>query len=165
MRESDFKYKQKPAYISFLIMYLLCFGISFLLIYNDPLISKKIISQIIAKLGIPRSSFFWNLPYGIIFSLPFLFYGFRRLLWNIMSIYEISSSEFRLLIGSISRKEHFFLASDFDTISLKQNLIETPFGVGSLILDSKEKGRLIIKGVYNIRTVIEVIRPNLRVSF
>ncbi len=165
MGKSDFNYKHKPAFISFLLTYLLCFGISFLLIYNSLLISKEIISQIIAKLGIPRSNHFWNLPYGIIFSFPFLIYGIRKLLWNIMSIYEISSSEFRLLIGSISRKEHFFLASDFDTISLKQNLIETPFGVGSLILDSKERGRLIIRGVYNVRSVIEVIRHNLRISY
>lgn len=166
MEKPDFNYKRKPAFISFLLVYLFCFGISFLLIDNSPAISKVISGQIIVRFNIPLPDFLWNLPYGIILSLPFLIYGIRKVLWNLMSIYEFNSSEIRLLTGSLSRKEHFFHISDFFEVSFKQNLIETPFGVGCLILTSMKGGRrLIIKGVYNVKSVVEVLRSGLGASY
>jgi hypothetical protein len=166
MEKPDFNYKRKPAFISFLLVYLFCFGISFLLIKNSPAISKVISGQIIVRFNIPLPDFLWNLPYGIILSLPFLIYGIRKVLWNLMSIYEFNSSEIRLLTGSLSRKEHFFHISDFFEVSFKQNLIETPFGVGCLILTSMKGGRrLIIKGVYNVKSVVEVLRSGLGASY
>jgi hypothetical protein len=69
------------------------------------------------------------------------------------------------LTGSLSRKEHFFLISDFYNISFTQNLIETPFGIGSIILNASTGERLIIKGVYNVKSVVEALRPGLGVRF
>ena len=157
MEKTDFEYKRKPAFISFIPIYFFCFGISFWLINSSPEISREITRQGLTHLGIPHLKLLWNLPYGVIFSIPFLIYGIRTLLWNIMTIYEITSSEIRLLTGSLSRKERLFFISDLYEISFKQNLIETPFGIGSLIL-KKGVGQLIIKGVYNVRYVVESLR-------
>ncbi len=165
MENSDFYYKQKPAFISFLLIYFFCFGISLWLIDSSPAISKEISRQFIAKLGIPRSNPLWDLPYGIIFSLPLLIYGIRTLLWNLMSSYELNSSEIRLLIGHLIRNERFFLISSFNEISFKQNLIEAPFHVGSLVLKAKGRSQLIIKGVYNVRYVVECLRKKVDTSY
>lgn len=165
MENSDFYYKRKPAFISFLLIYFFCFGISFWLIDSSPAISKEISRQFIAKLGIPRSNPLWDLPYGIIFSLPLLIYGIRTLLWNLMSSYELNSSEIRLLIGHLIRNERFFLISSFNEISFKQNLIEAPFHVGSLVLKAKGRSQLIIKGVYNVRYVVECLRKKVDTSY
>ena len=166
MEKPEFNYKRKPAFISFLLVYLFCFGISFLLIDNSHAISKEITGQIVARFEVPASNLLWKLPYGIIISVPFLIYGIHKLLWNIMSLYEINSSEIRLLTGSLSRKEHFYVVSEFFELSFKQNLIEAPFRVGTLILTSMKTGkRLIIKGVYNVKYVVEVLRSGLGASY
>ncbi|MCK5426738.1 MAG: hypothetical protein KAJ34_03505 [Thermodesulfovibrionia bacterium] len=165
MDKSDFHYKRKPAFMSFLLLYILCFGIAYVLIDYSPYISKVFKGQLIGKPGIQHARFFRYLPYGILLAIPFAFYGTRKLLWNLMSIYEMNSSEIRLLTGSLSRKEHFFLISDFYNISFTQNLIETPFGIGCIILNASTGGRLIIKGVYNVKSVVEALRPGLCARF
>lgn len=158
MEKTEFYYKRKPAIISFLLVYIICFGISYWLINNSPAISKEINRYVITQLSIPHSNLISNLPYGKIFSLFFLLYGIRTLLWNLMSSYEMSSSEIRMLTGHVSRKEQFFPLLDFYEVSFEQNLIETPFRVGTLILNRRRGGELIIKGVYNIRSVAESLR-------
>jgi uncharacterized membrane protein YdbT with pleckstrin-like domain len=163
MEKSDFYYKRKQAFISFLSVYLLCIAISFLLIENSPAISREVIKRIM-KLGILHSNTFQNLPYGIISSLPFVIYGIRTLLWNMMTSYEITSSEIRLLAGSLTRKERYVLISNFYEISFKQSLIEAPFRVGTLIL-KKEGAELVIKGVYDVKYVVESLRGKMGTSY
>jgi len=136
----------------------MCFAISYWLIDNSPAISKEINKYVITRLPIPHLNPIMNLPFGKIFSLFFIFYGIRTLLWNLMSSYEITSFEFRMLTGHLSRKEQVFPVSDFYEVSFKQSLIETPFRVGSLILSRRRGGELIVKGVYNIRSVAESLR-------
>lgn len=82
-----------------------------------------------------------------------------------MSSYELNSSEIRLLIGHLIRNERFFLISSFNEISFKQNLIEAPFHVGSLVLKAKGRSQLIIKGVYNVRYVVECLRKKVDTSY
>ncbi len=165
MGKSEFNYRRKPAFISFLLVYLSCFGVAYLLLDNSPLISKEINRLIIPKLHMPYSSTLLNLPYGILFSIPFLIYGIYKILWNIMSSYEINSSEIRLITGSLTRNERFYPIMEFYEISFRQNLIEIPFSVGSLILRRIRGGNdLIIKGVYSARNVAEVLRSGLGVS-
>jgi uncharacterized membrane protein YdbT with pleckstrin-like domain len=159
VEKSDFRYYRKPAFISFFLFYLFCFGISFSLIRNSPAISKHIAGELM-QLGLPHSKKFMNLPYGTIVSFPFLFYGVRRLLWNVMTRYEISSSQIRLLAGSLNRKEQIVHISNLREITFKQSLIEAPFGIGSLVLQSGNAG-LIIKGIYNVRYVAENLRGKL----
>jgi hypothetical protein len=114
------------------------------------------------RLNIPVPELLRDVPYGLIFSLPFLLYGVQKLLWNIMSLYDFTTSELRLLTGSLSRRERFYYVAEFFHISFKQNLIEMPLGVGTLILTSmKGRKRLRIKGVYRIRTVVEALRSGL----
>jgi hypothetical protein len=158
MEKAEFYYKRKPAIISFLLVYIICFGIFYWLINNSPVISKEIIRYVISRIPAPYSNHLFNLPYGKLFSLIFLYYGIRKLLWNLMSSYEISSSEIRMLTGHLSRKEQFFSLSDFYEISFKQNLIETPFGAGSLILARRRGGQLVLKGVHSVRSVAESLR-------
>jgi len=158
MEKTDFYYKHKPAIISFLLVYIICFGVSYWLISNSPAISREMNRYVIGLIPAPYSNHLSNLPYGKIFSLFFLFYGIRTLLWNLMSSYEISSFEIRILTGHLSRREQCFSLSDFYEISFKQNLIETPFRVGSLILNRRRGGQLIVEGVYNIRDVAEILR-------
>ncbi len=161
-----FHYKRKPAFISFLPAYLLCFGISYFLMDNSQLVSGEITTRIIMPLSVSRSNLLWDIPYGIIFSLPFLIYGTNKILWNIMSVYEIDSFELRLLTGSLIRKERFFAVSDFFEVSFRQNLIETPFRAGTLMLTSIKTGKkLTIKGVYSVKTVVEVLRSGMGPSF
>ena len=156
MEHPDFHYSRKPAFISFLVIYLICFGISLLLIRHSPEISREIGKQI-GRLGILYSHKLQTLPYGIIVCLPFLIYGIRSLLWNVMTSYDITSSQIRLLAGSLIRNEQVFPISNLHDISFKQSLIEAPFGIGSLILQ-KGSAKLTIKGVYNVRYVVDSIR-------
>jgi uncharacterized membrane protein YdbT with pleckstrin-like domain len=153
---SEFYYNRKPAFISFLLVYFFCFGISFLLTRNSPVISKQIAEQVI-KFGIPHSGRLQTLPLGTIISLPFFIYGVRRLLWNVMTSYEITYSQIRLLAGSLSRKEQLFSIPNLHEITFKQSLIEAPFGIGSLVL-KKGNAEFIIKGIYNVVYVAETIR-------
>ncbi|MEE8329723.1 MAG: hypothetical protein V3R54_07330 [Thermodesulfovibrionia bacterium] len=165
MGKPEFNYRRKPAFISFLLVYLSCFGVAYLLIDNSPLISKEINRLMISRLHIPYSNTLWNLPYGIFLSIPFLIYSIYKILWNIMSSYEINSSEIRMITGSLTRKERFYPIIEFYEISFRQNLIEIPFSVGSLILRRIRGGNdLIIKGVYNARNVAEVLRSGMGVS-
>lgn len=71
-----------------------------------------------------------------------------------------------MITGSLARKECFYPIMEFYEISFRQNLIEVPFSVGSLIL-KRIRGRndLIIKGVYSARNVAEVLCSGLGVSF
>ncbi len=165
MEQPDFTYKRKPAFISFLLVYLFCFGIAYLLIKESSYISGKIAGKLLSRLNIPRSNIVWNIPYGIVISVPFILIGIQKFLWNIMSSYEMTSTELRLITGSLSRRTRFFDLSDFYDISFKQNLLETPFSIGCIILKSRHKNRLlIIKGVFNVKAVVKELRPGL-VSF
>jgi len=123
---------------------------------NSPVISKKIV-DLIMLLNIPRINFLHNLPYEKLLSVPFLIYGIRVLLWNIMSYYEIDSTRIRLLTGHLIRKEKFILVSDIHEVSFKQNMIEAPFRVGSLLLKTR-MGEFDIRGVYHIKQVVENLR-------
>jgi uncharacterized membrane protein YdbT with pleckstrin-like domain len=156
VEKSDFRYYRKPAFISFLLIYLFCFVISFYLIKNSPAISKHIAGELM-QLGIPHAKKFLGLPYGTIVSFPLIIYGVRRLLWNVMTRYEITTSRIRLLAGSLNRKEQIFQISNMQEITFKQSLIEAPFGIGSLIF-KRGNAELIIKGIYNVRYVAESIR-------
>lgn len=159
---TEFHYRRKPAFVSFLIVYFFCFAAGYVLVEYSPALSKEIKAQVLERLTVPVPAFLKDIPYGIVFSLPFLLYGVRQILWNIMSLYEFNRSEIRLLTGSLSRKERFFPVSEFFEISFSQSLIETPFGVGTLRLGSmKKRKRLIIRGVYQVKTVAEVLRSGL----
>lgn len=156
MEKADFYYRHKPSPVSFLFIYCICFGLSYWLIKNSPVISNKIV-DIIMLLNIPRINFLHNLPYGKILSVPFLIYGIRILLWNVMSYYEIDSTRIRLLTGHLTRKEEFVLVSDIHEVSFKQNMIEAPFRIGSLLLKTR-MGEFDIRGVYHIKQVVENLR-------
>jgi uncharacterized membrane protein YdbT with pleckstrin-like domain len=156
LEKADFYYKHKPSPVSFLFIYALCFGLSYWLIKNSPVISTKIV-DLIMLLNIPRINFLHDLPYGKILSIPFFIYGVRVLLWNFMSYYEIDTTRIRLLTGHLIRKEQFVLVSDIHEISFKQNLIEAPFRIGSLLLKTRT-GEFDIRGVYHIKQVVENLR-------
>jgi hypothetical protein len=132
---------------------------SILLIKYSPVISQEVTSQIM-KIDILRSNIIQTLPFGIIFSIPFIIYGTRTLLWNLMTTYEIDLSQLRLLSGSLSRKEHVYLIASYNEISYKQNIIEAPFRIGSLILYMSHEP-IIIKGVYDVQVVIESLRREM----
>jgi energy-converting hydrogenase Eha subunit A len=163
MEKDSFYYKRKPAFISFLPIYFLCFVISFLLLEYSPVISKEVTRQII-KIDILRSGIVRTLPFGIIFSFPFIIYGIRTLLWNLMTTYEIDLSEIRLLSGSLSRKEHLYLIPSYNEISYKQNIIEAPFRVGSLLF-YKGHAPLVIKGVHDVKFVVECLRKKINIPY
>jgi len=166
MEKTDFYYKRKPAFLSFTLVYIFCFVIAILLIINSSTVSQAVNEQLIARLRIPQKVPVRELPYGLIFSLPFLIYGIYRALWNIMSIYEFKTSEIRLITGSLIRKEKFFAVHEFFRISFRQNLFEAPFGIGSITLISIKTGkRLIIRGVYGVKSVVETIRAGLGASY
>jgi uncharacterized membrane protein YdbT with pleckstrin-like domain len=159
VEKSEDLYNRKPAFISFLLTYLFCFGLAFFLIKNSPAISKQIAGELM-QLGIPHFKKFLDLPYGTIASFPFLIYGVHRLLWNVMTSYKITSSQISLLAGSLNRREQILHISNLNEITFKQSLIEAPFGIGSLVLKSG-KAELIIKGIYNVKYVAESIRGKL----
>ena len=161
MKGSEFSYQRKPAFVSFLNTYVFCFCIAFLLIVFSPMVSRQFVRLIGAELGLPASHLLGRLPYGLFFSLPFLIYGLRTLLWNLMSSYEISSSRISLLTGSLVRKEHFFSISDFCDVSFKQNLFEAPLRIGKVTLTERDGGRLVIRGVHDVKSVVEALRVSI----
>ncbi len=160
--DAEFHYRRKPAFVSFLHVYVFCALGAYILIQYSPDVSTEINRHILDRLNIQFPPSLRDIPYGIICSLPFILYGVHRFLWNVMSLYEFSPSEIRLLTGSLSRRERFFTVSEFFQISFRQSLIETPFGVGTLTLGSMKKGkRLTIRGVLRVKTVAEVLRSGL----
>jgi uncharacterized membrane protein YdbT with pleckstrin-like domain len=161
---SGFSYQRKPAFMSFLITYLFYFGIAFLLIAFSPTVSRQFVTLIGAELGGPASNPLGELPYGIVFCFPFLIYGLRTLLWNLMSSYEINSSRISLLTGSLVREERFFSVSDFCDVSFKQNLFEAPLRIGKVTLTKRDGGRLVIRGVHNIKSMVEALRTSMNSS-
>jgi len=158
MEKPNFNYKQKPAIISFLGIYILCFVVSYFLIRFSAEISYEIKIQIFRQLEISHYSFLWNLPYGIILSLPFLIYGIRMIIWNLMSFYEINSTEIRILLGTLVRKEYHFSISSFKKISFKQNILEAPFGIGQIVLDPRIGSNLVLRGIKRVKSVVEDVR-------
>lgn len=158
MEKRTFTYKHKPAFISFILIYILCFVLAYWMIDNSHFLSEKFGKLVLVQLGISRSNLLWKVPYGIVFSLPLLFFGLRTLLWNLMSFYEFTSSDIRLLTGTLSRKERFYSMADFYEISFKQNVLETPFRIGSLILTPHVGKPLFVRGVYNVKSVVESLR-------
>lgn len=157
-------YNRRPAFLSFLPKYLLCFGIALLLIIFSSEISREISRLIISLLDLEPSNLLRKIPYGIVFSFPFLICGIRAILSNLMSRNEIVSSEIHLLAGSLTRKEHFFVISDFCDISFKQNLLEAPLGIGEVILTGENGGDLVIKGVHNVKSIVEGLRAAMHSS-
>lgn len=129
---------------------------AYLLIQQSPAISKKVL-ELLALFRVPRIPLLNELPYGKLLSIPFLIYGIRVLLWNLMSYYEIETTKIRLLTGHLTRKEQFVLVSDIHEISFKQNLLEAPFRIGSLLLHTR-MGEFTIKGVYRVKQVAEDLR-------
>jgi uncharacterized membrane protein YdbT with pleckstrin-like domain len=156
LEKADFYYKHKPSPVSFLFIYGICFGLSYWLIKNSPVISKKIV-DLLMLLNLPRINLLLDLPYGKILSIPFFIYGIRVFLWNLMSYYEIDTIRIRLLTGHLIRKEQFVPVSDIHEISFKQNLIEALFQIGSLLLKTRT-GEFNIRGVYHIKQVVENLR-------
>lgn len=156
VEETDFYYKHKPSFVSFLFVYLLCSGVSLWLISNSPMVSKKIV-DLIKLLNIPHLNFLYTLPFGKLLSVPFVIYGVRVLMWNLMSYYEIDLTRIRLIAGHLIRKEQFILVSDIHEISFRQNLIEAPFHIGSLLLKTRN-GEFVIRGIYNVKQVVETLR-------
>jgi hypothetical protein len=81
-----------------------------------------------------------------------------------MTTYEIDLSEIRLLAGSLSRKEHLYLIPSYSEISYKQNIIEAPFRVGSLIF-YKGRSSLVIKGIHDVKFVAECLREKINIPY
>jgi uncharacterized membrane protein YdbT with pleckstrin-like domain len=166
MEKTEVLYRRKPAFVSFLGLYMVCILAALLLITYSRTISMSISVEVLEKLEVSKQSLIWNFPFGVVFAVPFAYLGIRRLLWNVMSFYEIDSKEIRLVVGSISRKEHHVPLSNLYDISFKQNLFEAPFQVGSLILTSLKSGsQMILSGVHDVKQVVDVLRtksPNTR---
>jgi uncharacterized membrane protein YdbT with pleckstrin-like domain len=166
-QHADFFYRRKPAFISFLLVYLLCFGLSYLLIKHSAEVSVQIV-RLILKVRIMRpylhSYDIYRLPYGIIIAFPLLVYGAGKLLWNVMTTYEITSSHIRLLAGTLSRKEQIFPLSGIHEISFTQTLPEVPFGIGSLVL-LRGGEKVEIKGVYGIKRIVDTIREKTKTPY
>jgi len=156
LEKFEFYYKQKPSPVSFLVTYIICFGSAYLLMQQSPTVSKKV-SELLMLLHVPRIDLLNELPFGKILSIPFLIYGIRVFLWNLMSYYEIDATRIRLLTGHLSRKEQFILVSDIHDISFKQSLLEAPFRIGSLLLNTR-MGEFTIRGVCHVKQVVEDLR-------
>lgn len=156
MEKADYYYKHKPSFVSFLFIYFVCSGVSLWLISNSPMVSKKIV-DLVRPLNIPYIGLIYNLPLGKLLSIPFIIYGVRVLIWNLMSYYEIDPTRIRLITGHLIRKEQFILVSDINEISFRQNLIEAPFRIGSLLLKTRN-GEFVIRGIYNVKQVVETLR-------
>ena len=163
MADTDLSYKKKPAFISFLPLYLACSGISYLLIHHSPAVSSEVIGLVVKLRTVHpylHSLRLPPLPYGIVLAFPFLVYAAAKLLWNLMTTYEITSSHIRVIAGTFTRKEQLFPLSEIHTVTFRQDLFEVPFGVGTLVID--RGGGQAIKGIYHVKRVVDRIREDLR---
>ena len=156
----DSIHKQMPALVSFLPVYVLCIGITFALLRFSSSVDSFIF-QSLGRTGISQLTTVPRFPISAIICLPFALYAARTILWNLMSRYEISMSGIRLLAGSLTRREVFYPSSvfRFKEIFFKQNVLEAPFGVGTLILRPERGGsNIVVKGVKKIKSVVKVLR-------
>jgi pSer/pThr/pTyr-binding forkhead associated (FHA) protein len=154
----SFSYKRKLALISFLPTYFFLFVVAFLLVYYSPHLSGLINIQILSLLRISPAHFLVNLPYGLILAVPFFFFGMLAIFRNLMSSYELDRDGLRLIKGAFAIKEYYLAFQDLDDISFKQNLFELPFRLGTLILKSGRGGELRVKGIHNVKRVVERMR-------
>jgi uncharacterized membrane protein YdbT with pleckstrin-like domain len=158
MVQHEYCYRRKPAFASFLPLYGFCFGLAFLFILYSPIISIVFIKYLLAFWKLDSSHWLHKVPYGIVLSLPFIVFGAHKILWNLMSSYEIGRQGIRLLTGSLIRKERFFSSSDLHEISFSQNVIEAPFGIGMLVIKGNGGTNLNLKGVYGVKSAAEFLR-------
>ena len=155
----DLFYRRKPAFISFLPTYLFCFVMSFLLVYFSSDLSRWINDQLFSLLRpTPDPLILRRMNYGMILAVPFVLFGMRRALWNSMSRYEVNTDGIHLLTGTLARKEYHLGFRDFEDVTFKQNIMEAPFKVGTLILKSGNLGEGRLKGFYNVKNLVDVIR-------
>jgi uncharacterized membrane protein YdbT with pleckstrin-like domain len=158
MEEIEFSYIRKPAVASFLPLYIFCFGLAFLFIFYSPLISIVFVKHLLTFWKLDSAHWLHKIPYGIILSLPFVVLGVHKILWNLMSSYEIGRQGIRVLTGSLTRKERFFPSSGLLEISFNQNVLEAPFGIGMLIIKGDGGANLNLKGVYDVKRAVEFLR-------
>ena len=155
----DLFYRRKPAFVSFLPAYVLCFLVSFLFVYFSADLSRLIIDRVLSLIKAaspPR--FLLTMNYGLVLAVPFFLFLTRKALWNIMSCYELDTEGVHLLTGTLTRKEYHLAFSEFEDISFKQNIMEAPFKVGTLILKSGRWGELGLKGIYNVKDLVDLMR-------
>jgi len=91
-------------------------------------------------------------------SIPFVLFGLRKALWNVMTYYEIDADGVHLFTGILTRKDFHLTFHEFDDVSFNQSLLEAPFKVGTLVLKSRKLGECGVRGVHDVKNLVDQIR-------
>jgi hypothetical protein len=158
LTKPDLSYRRKPAFVTFLPDYFFWFLVSFLLVHFSPPLSRLINDQIFSLLKTTPHRILLQIGYGMVLAVPFVLFGIRKLMWNAMSRYEVDTDGVRVLTGTLARKEYYLSLQQFDDVSFKQNIIEVPFKVGTLILKSGAWGEVGLRGIHDVKNLVDLIR-------
>jgi len=158
MTKPALSYRRKPAFVSFLPDYFFFFLVTFLLVHFSPNLSRWINGPIFSFLSTAPPRILLEMNYGMVLAAPFALLGIRKVLWNAMSLYDVDTDEVHVLTGTLARKEYRLSLKEFDEVSFRQNLMEVPFKVGTLILKSGRRGEYGLRGIHNVRNLVDLMR-------
>lgn len=149
-------YKRRPALVSFALRLLICLVLAFFLVLYSPEISHEVFSQIAGYVRLPE--YITNLQIGVVLAFPLILYMLHQALWVLMSQYKIDNDEIRLILGSVKRVVNFHRLASVREVNYRQSIIETPFGIGTLIIQFRNGQWLEIRGVHDIEENAEHLR-------
>ncbi len=158
----DISYKRKPAFISFLPTYFFCYLASFVLVYSSSDLTRWMNDQVFSLLMSTPPNILLGMGYGMMLSIPFVLFGLRKALWNLMTCYEIDADGVHLFTGILTRKDFHLTFHEFDEVSFNQSLLEAPFKVGTLVLKSRKLGECGMRGVHDVKNLVDQIRQKKR---
>lgn len=159
--DKEFLYCRRPALISLTPALALCAVAALLLYSNDPLITDAVKNKVLAPTSMPTDNVTWRLPYGPLLALPVFAYFLNLTLWGLLSYYEITPHNIRLVSGSVVRRESYYSLDEFDDVGFSQSIVEVPFGIGQLVLHSSHR-QLKLQGIHNVKSVVDTLRHHLR---
>jgi len=160
----DLLYRRKPAFVSFLPKYFFYFLATYLLVHFSPHLTLWINGSLFSLLKVATPRILLEVNYGMVLAAPFALLGIRKLLWNTMSRYEVDREGVLVLSGTLARKEYRLPLREFDDIYFRQSLMEVPFRAGTLILKSARRGEFGLRGIHNVRKLVELIRSRDKIE-
>ena len=162
LQGSLFSYTHKPSFVRTGLYCFISISIATTLFYWSEILSQEIRRQVLQEIDIAVDSIFYKLPYGVLIAGLFVCSALQKLLWHIMTVYEITADSISVLTGITVRGQYFYTVNEFDAISFRQNIAEAIFNSGTVLLTSSlSKRRLVLSGIYNPRAVVEALRPHL----
>jgi hypothetical protein len=155
------EYDHSPAWGYTILAMLTCATIALYLISRADVIQGVFTQYAFNPLEVSDTSLLRTIPIGYVFTLPFIFFAIRRLLWNTLTHYSITDEDIVTHTGILARQEKHEKTSKFHDIVVKRNFLELFEGSGTVILRSQLGDYLALRGIRNVKQTSDAIRPYL----